>query len=65
VDVVPPGPIDRWTSDPFTPTERSGSLFGRGAADMKTSVAAIVTAAERYVAREPRPPRVARAALHL
>jgi succinyl-diaminopimelate desuccinylase len=54
VDVVPPGPVDRWTSDPFTPTERDGSLFGRGAADMKTSVAAIVTAAERYVAREPR-----------
>ena len=53
VDVVPPGPVDRWTSDPFTPTERDGSLFGRGAADMKTSVAAIVTAAERFVSREP------------
>jgi succinyl-diaminopimelate desuccinylase len=53
VDVVPPGAIDRWTSDPFTPTERNGALFGRGAADMKTSVAALVTAAERFVAATP------------
>jgi len=53
VDVVPSGPVERWTSDPFTPTERDGSLFGRGAADMKTSVAAMVTAAERFVARVP------------
>jgi succinyl-diaminopimelate desuccinylase len=53
VDVVPPGPEDRWTSPPFTPTERGGSLFGRGAADMKTSVAAMVTAAERFVAASP------------
>ena len=53
VDVVPPGAVDRWTSDPFTPTERDGFLFGRGAADMKTSVAALVTAAERFVARNP------------
>ena len=50
VDVVPPGPLDRWTSDPFAPAERDGCLFGRGAADMKTSVAALVTAAERFVA---------------
>src|SRR5688572_6284994 len=42
VDVVPPGAVERWTSDPFTPAERDGFLFGRGAADMKTSVAALV-----------------------
>jgi succinyl-diaminopimelate desuccinylase len=53
VDVVPPGPIDRWSSDPFVPTERDGYLRGRGAADMKTSVAALVTAAERFVAAHP------------
>jgi succinyl-diaminopimelate desuccinylase len=52
VDVVPPGPIEQWTSDPFTPAERDGFLYGRGAADMKGSVAAMVTAAER-VARAP------------
>jgi succinyl-diaminopimelate desuccinylase len=50
VDVVPPGPVEQWTSDPFTPTERAGHLYGRGAADMKTSVAAMVTAAERVAA---------------
>jgi succinyl-diaminopimelate desuccinylase len=49
VDVVPPGPIGEWTSDPFIPTERIGELYGRGAADMKSSVAAMVTAAERVV----------------
>jgi succinyl-diaminopimelate desuccinylase len=51
IDVVPPGPIDQWTSDPFVASERDGCLYGRGAADMKTSVAAMVTAAERLVAR--------------
>lgn len=54
VDVVPPGPLERWTSDPFSPTERDGSLFGRGAADMKVSVAAMVTAAERLIAGAPK-----------
>jgi succinyl-diaminopimelate desuccinylase len=56
VDVVPPGPVERWTSDPFLATERDGRLFGRGAADMKTSVAAMVTAAERFVATTPSHP---------
>ena len=52
-DVVPPGPLDRWTSPPFTPTERNGKLYARGAADMKTSIAAFVTACERFVAAYP------------
>jgi succinyl-diaminopimelate desuccinylase len=50
VDVVPPGPAERWSSDPFVPVERDGYLFGRGAADMKSSVAAMVTALERVAA---------------
>ena len=50
VDVVPPGAVDRWSSDPFVPAERDGFLYGRGACDMKSSVAAMVTAAERVVA---------------
>ena len=52
-DVVPPGPREKWHSDPFEPTVRDGKLFGRGAADMKTSIAAFVTAAERFVAAHP------------
>ncbi|WP_126445619.1 succinyl-diaminopimelate desuccinylase [Sulfuricystis multivorans] len=49
-DVVPPGPRDRWHSDPFQPAEREGHLYGRGAADMKTSIAAAITAVERLLA---------------
>jgi succinyl-diaminopimelate desuccinylase len=52
-DVVPTGPLDQWHSDPFEPTERDGLLYGRGAADMKSSIAAFVTAVERYVAAHP------------
>jgi succinyl-diaminopimelate desuccinylase len=52
-DVVPTGPLDRWLSDPFAPTERDGKLFGRGAADMKTSLAAIVVAIEGFVTAHP------------
>jgi len=48
-DVVPPGPLEKWHSDPFVPEIRDGVLYGRGAADMKSSIAAMVTACERFV----------------
>lgn len=52
-DVVPPGPTDTWETDPFTPEIRNGRLYGRGAADMKGSLAAMITALERFVKRHP------------
>jgi succinyl-diaminopimelate desuccinylase len=52
-DVVPTGPVNKWGSDPFTPTVRDGMLYGRGAADMKGSLAAFVTAIEKFVAAHP------------
>jgi succinyl-diaminopimelate desuccinylase len=52
-DVVPTGPLDQWNSDPFEPVVLDGMLYGRGAADMKASLAAFVTSTERFVARVP------------
>jgi succinyl-diaminopimelate desuccinylase len=54
-DVVPAGPLDQWTSDPFTPAIREGKLYGRGAADMKGSIAAMVVACEEFLAAFPDP----------
>ena len=54
-DVVPTGPIDQWHSHPFTPSQRDGVLYGRGAADMKTSIAAMVVACEEFLAVHPQP----------
>ncbi len=55
-DVVPPGPLERWQSHPFEPSVRDGLLYGRGAADMKGSIAAMVTACERFIAQHPQHP---------
>ena len=52
-DVVPTGPAEQWTSAPFIPTRRDGKLYGRGAADMKTSIAAMVVACEDFIASTP------------
>jgi len=52
-DVVPSGPLDEWQSDPFVPVTRDGLLYGRGAADMKSGLAAMVTACEEFVGRYP------------
>jgi len=54
-DVVPTGPLEQWHSDPFVPTERDGKLFGRGAADMKSSIAAFVVALEELLSEANRP----------
>ena len=53
-DVVPPGPLESWLSDPFEPEIRDGHLYGRGAADMKSSLAAFVTAIEQFVNEHPK-----------
>jgi succinyl-diaminopimelate desuccinylase len=55
-DVVPSGPLDAWESDPFDPSLRDGYLYGRGAADMKSSLAAFVVAIEQFVAARPKHP---------
>ncbi|MCB1747554.1 MAG: succinyl-diaminopimelate desuccinylase [Gammaproteobacteria bacterium] len=54
-DVVPPGPLEEWRTPPFEPVVQDGMLYGRGAADMKGSLAAMVVAVERYLARTPAP----------
>jgi succinyl-diaminopimelate desuccinylase len=54
-DVVPTGPLEQWTTDPFVPSHRDGKLYGRGAADMKTSIAAFTVAVEEFLAAHPQP----------
>ena len=55
-DVVPTGPLEQWTSPPFTPTERDGKLYARGASDMKTPIAAMVIAVKNYLDQHPDTP---------
>ncbi|PRC91324.1 succinyl-diaminopimelate desuccinylase [Solimicrobium silvestre] len=55
-DVVPTGPLGKWVSDPFVPTIRHGMLYGRGAADMKSSIAAMLVAAEEFIQQHPEHP---------
>jgi succinyl-diaminopimelate desuccinylase len=54
-DVVPTGPLEQWTTPPFSPSHRDGLLYGRGAADMKSSIAAMVVATEEFLAAHPKP----------
>jgi succinyl-diaminopimelate desuccinylase len=54
-DVVPTGPLDQWTNNPFVPSHRDGKLYGRGASDMKTSIAAFVVAVEEFLKENPNP----------
>ena len=54
-DVVPTGPLEQWSSAPFVPTHKDGKLYGRGASDMKTSIAAFVVAVEEFLASTPEP----------
>ncbi|WP_026432608.1 succinyl-diaminopimelate desuccinylase [Paracidovorax oryzae] len=54
-DVVPTGPLEQWSSPPFTPSHREGRLYGRGASDMKTSIAAFVVAVEEFLSATPEP----------
>jgi succinyl-diaminopimelate desuccinylase len=54
-DVVPTGPLEKWTSNPFVPSHRDGKLYGRGASDMKTSIAAFVVAVEEFLKAKPNP----------
>ena len=54
-DVVPTGPVEQWHSNPFVPHHQEGKLFGRGAADMKTSIAAFTVAVEEFLAATPQP----------
>lgn len=55
-DVVPPGPLDQWKFDPFTPTIENGKLYARGAADMKVAIACMIHACKKFLAQYPNPP---------